>query len=148
MRFTRFALSLLALLTGCVSISEKNQKKEAARVKKEASARLQFAVSFPESVRREPATGRLLLFFTRTPNVEPRSHINWFKFEPVFAVDLTNLPPGEAHCQAISLEEFDPPGALAFPTPMRDLPAGDYYVQALFDIDNTATTFRKANIKT
>jgi hypothetical protein len=53
-----------------------------------------FAVKFPESVHKEPFTGRAYIFFSR--GKEPRQDPNWFNPEPYIARDVQNWKPGEA----------------------------------------------------
>lgn len=100
----------------------------------DTNAPLVFNVSFPATARSEPATGRLLLFFS-TKSDEPRRSMNWFDFDPVYAIDLTNAAPGSNI--EIKAGRFRGPAALAYPKPLADLPPGAYNVQALLDLDRT-----------
>ena len=92
-----------------------------------------FVVSFPEEVHLEPVTARVLLFFSRTAGREPRYSSPYVDIQPVYAIDVNNLRPGQK--VVFSPEKFQAPDALAFPGPLSRLEAGTWYVQALFDID-------------
>lgn len=121
----------LALSIGCARL----QKAPSAQTEGKEDPPLAFQVSFPSTVRAEPATGRLLLFLTRA-EAEPRRHINWLDLDPVFAVDVTNLAPNTTI--EISPGMFGSPDALAYPTELSNLEPGKYSAQALLDINNTA----------
>ena len=92
-----------------------------------------FVVSFPEEVHREPVSARVILFFSRPAGREPRYSSPYTDIQPVYAIDVNNLRPGER--VVFSPEKFQDPGALAFPGPFSRLEAGTWYVQVLFDID-------------
>lgn len=78
-RLIRF-LSLTVLLVSAVPLT---------------AAEWQISVSFPQSLRNEPYTGRIYVF-TSTRSREPRRGPNWFNPEPFFARDVENLKPGES----------------------------------------------------
>ena len=94
-----------------------------------------FAVSFPAQVRSNPATGRVLLFFSRSQNWEPRLASGLSDLQPVYAIDVTSVKPGEL--VVFGPEQLDAPAALAFPVALDALEPGTYYVQAVFDLDQT-----------
>ena len=94
-----------------------------------------FEVSFPTSVRPEPVTGRLLLMISRDGEPEVRLQVGWVNSPPLFGVDVNNLRSGES----VSFDANTPGYPLRS---LRDLPAGDYYVQALL---NVYTEFRRAD---
>lgn len=60
-----------------------------------AAAGFQFKVRFSEAVRKQPYSGRVYLFFTNRPNVEPRRSLDWFRPEPIVALDLADWKPNE-----------------------------------------------------
>ena len=87
------------------------------------------AVSFPASVLAKPQDGRVILMLSRDFTREPRTHVSFD--EPldapyVFGVDVEGMAPG----QTVTLGED------AFGWPARrlsQLPAGDYWVQAVLN---------------
>jgi Putative esterase len=90
----------------------------------------------PPAVRSAPLTGRMYVFVTRHDDVEPRLQVRHESdCTPFFGVDVTDLAPGT-------------PGVidgatLGYPVAsLRDLPAGDYYVQGLV---NLYSEFRRAD---
>jgi hypothetical protein len=53
-----------------------------------------FVVSFPAEVHPEPVTARVLLFFSRSGDWEPRYASSFFDPQPVYAIDVNDLHPG------------------------------------------------------
>lgn len=100
---------------------------------------LRFVVSFPKEARSKPVTGRVLLFFSQSSSGEPRTQLNWFNPNPVFAIDVQDVLPGD-HVVFLN-EKFKNPDGLAFPEPLSRIEPGDYRVQALIDLDNTRRSF-------
>ncbi len=101
--------------------------------------RLRFEISFPSSVRSEPADGRVFVIVTRKPDPEPRLQFGksggQYRSAPFFGEDVEDLKPGQ---QAV----IDA-GSDGYPVDhLGDLPAGDYYVQGML---NVYTTFRRAD---
>ncbi len=95
-----------------------------------------FEVSFPVSAHAQPITGRVLVFITRREQPEPRRQAgNWFQETPFCGADFSQLTPGApAVIDAATL---------CYPLrSLRELPAGDYYVQALV---NVYTEFHRAD---
>jgi hypothetical protein len=99
----------------------------------------QFSISFPTQLSAQPLDGRMLLLLSTDPSEEPRMQINDTpKTQIVFGVTVDGLKPGEAVMV----------GDKAWGYPIRSLgevPAGDYYVQALL---NVYETFHRADGKT
>lgn len=94
----------------------------ATQVQAQANA-LRFDVSIPRSVSAQPVTGRLLIAIAARETPEPRLAIG-LKGPMILGVDLEQLPAG----QSISVDAT----AVSYPLKnLHDLPAGDYYVQAL-----------------
>jgi len=92
----------------------------------QASAARRFEVSFPESLRREDVTGRLIVVVTRADSPEPRLTISPYG-PPIFGVDVEKLRPGSV----ATIDEKSP----GYPLPgLDDLPAGDYFVQAVLNV--------------
>lgn len=98
-----------------------------------------FVTSFPAAARFQPATGRVLLFLGRPGGGEPRSGGGFFKPFPVYAIDVTNVGPGEQ--VSFTPDKFRDPDALAFPGPLEQLPEGKYEAQVLWDLDNTERSY-------
>jgi hypothetical protein len=89
--------------------------------------RLRFAVAFPEERSAEPLDGRMLLLISADDSAEPRFQISdGAGTQLAFGLDVEGLKPGE---EAV----FD--GAvLGYPLKsLADLPAGEYWVQALLN---------------
>jgi hypothetical protein len=125
-------------MAGCATIPSQKAK-SVGKTQNPESETLRFVVSFPKEVRSEPVTGRVLLFFSKSPDGEPRTQLNWFNPDPVFAVDVEGVSPGDEI--AFLEEKFENPDALAFPGPLGRLAPGEYRVQALIDTDDTRRSF-------
>jgi hypothetical protein len=102
----------------------------------ESGARLRFAVRFPAERSAEPLDGRMLLLISSDDSAEPRFQVNDGPgTQLVFGLDVEGLDPGE---EAV----FD---GSVFGYPLKslgDLPAGEYWVQALL---NRYETFHLAS---
>jgi hypothetical protein len=97
---------------------------------------VRFEVRVAGSVRATLVTGRVYVFVSRTNEAEPRLGVHHESdCVPFFGVDVTALPAGTP-------ATID--GAvLGYPVEsLRDIPAGDYYVQALL---NVYTEFHRAD---
>jgi hypothetical protein len=96
----------------------------------------QFTVSIDLAQRREPLTGRIFIFVTRRADPEPRLQYGGLADSvPLFGRDVEMLPAG-----GTAVIDAETPGyPLAAP---RDLPPGDYTVQALA---NVYTRFPRAD---
>lgn len=120
MRICRHLLPLLLLVSGCTPKGE------------ERSA-LEFSISFPREMSDLPQDGRLLLLLATSANNEPRFQINdGLAAQPFFGIDVEGMKPGD--------EVTVGSNAMGYPIRnLKDLPAGEYYVQALL---NRYETFR------
>ena len=89
---------------------------------------LRFNVSFPASVHAEPITGRVFVVISKRERPEPRLQVGfWGDTAPLFGADVDQLEPGKT----ASIDG----ATLGYPlTSLADIPAGDYYVQALINI--------------
>jgi pimeloyl-ACP methyl ester carboxylesterase len=87
----------------------------------------EFRVTFPHSVRAEPFTGRVFLFFSKAKEQEPRLGPNWFKPEPILAIDVENWRPNEP----LTIGAHQPQRLLANPKPLTELDLTGYRVQAV-----------------
>lgn len=91
-----------------------------------AQASKRFEISFAASLRTEPVTGRLIVVIARRESPEPRLTISPYG-SPVFGVDVEQLRPGST---AVIDERM-----LGYPlASLKELPAGDYYVQAMMNV--------------
>jgi Putative esterase len=92
----------------------------------QSSAARRFEVTFPASLRSEAVTGRLIVVVTRKDSPEPRLAISPYG-PPIFGVDVERLLPGSV----AAVDETCPGYPLSSP---EDLPAGDYFVQAVLNV--------------
>jgi hypothetical protein len=99
-----------------------------------ATPGVKFEISFPASVHSKPITGRVYVMLSDKREPEPRLQVgSWGSHPPFFGVDVRRLKPGKPAVIEGS--------TLGFPTrTMKDIPAGDYYVQGLV---NVYTRFRR-----
>src|SRR5215813_11634108 len=89
-------------------------------------SKLRFEISFPASAHSEPITGRVYVMISRTNDREPRLQIGRTG-TPFFGRDVERLAPGQTGI----IDERDPGTPIAS---LRDLPAGEYYVQGFVNI--------------
>ncbi len=87
-----------------------------------------FEISFAASAHAQPITGRVFVAITRHPSPEPIQQIGfWMQQTPFYGTDVSQLQPGQTAVIDAT--------TLGFPLrSLKDLPAGDYYVQALMNI--------------
>src|SRR4030043_269995 len=99
-------------------------------------ARFRFEISFSANLQKEPLDGRILLLISSDFKNEPRlTAVNWRSPQPFFGVDVEGLKPG---APAVIDEQ-----TLGFPIDsIRDIPAGEYNVQAVL---NVYTTFHRSD---
>jgi hypothetical protein len=97
---------------------------------------LRFEIVYPADVDAGPLDGRVLLVIARSDRAEPRFQVSWGQLtQPLFGVDVDGLRPGEPAVIDASTRGY-PVESIA------EIPAGDYYVQAVL---NVYTTFRRAD---
>jgi len=89
---------------------------------------LKFEISFPASAHEGPITGRAFVVLSTDPQPEPRLRAGfWGDAPPLYGADVDQLKPGDAAVIDAT--------TLGYPVEsLRDVPAGDYYVQALINI--------------
>lgn len=89
---------------------------------------LKFEVSFPASVHAGLITGRVFVFLTQRESPDPRLQAgSWGDTPPLFGADVNQL---QAEREAVIDQE-----TLGYPvSSLREVPAGDYYVQALMNV--------------
>ena len=92
------------------------------------TSQLKFNIVFPEKSDNQSFTGRLYLIITTKTDPEPRLQIGgWKNGPPVFAMDVSGVKPGGSVAITDSV--------LGYPLrSLRELPANEYYIQALFNI--------------
>lgn len=100
---------------------------------------LRIEISFPASIHAEPVTGRFFFIIAKNGNTEPRFQAgSWTQRNPLFGADVSRLQPG----QAAVIDST----TLGYPlVSLKDVPAGDYYVQALM---NVYTEFHRSDSHT
>src|SRR5258705_13517827 len=84
-----------------------------------------FSVSFPKNRSEKPLDGRILLLLSNDFSAEPRMQIDdSVRTQMIFGMDVEGLQPG----QSVTVDE----SAAGFPIrSLRDVPPGEYYVQAV-----------------
>ncbi len=104
-----------------------------------AGAAQSFTVSFPKEVSAQPLDGRLLLVLSTNPGEEPRNQVDISpRTQIVFGVTVDGWKPGEAAVVDA--------GASGYPIrSLKNVPAGDYFVQAVL---NKYETFHRGDGKT
>src|SRR5512140_2820951 len=125
--FSMISLIFVALATPALSAAGSPQKPQ-------KRAALRFEVSFPAAAHDGPITGRVFVMIAKTGDREPRLQIGRTG-TPLFGRDVERLRPG----QPALIDETD----LGTPIEsLRDIPAGDYVVQALV---NVYSEFKRAD---
>ena len=95
-----------------------------------------FEVSFPGVAHAGPITGRAFVVITKSDKPEPRLVAgSWGDSGPLFGVDVSELKPEQA--AVIDESTFGAPVHS-----LHDIPAGDYFVQAIMNI---YTEFHRAD---
>src|SRR4029453_14732258 len=95
-----------------------------------------FLVSFPKERSAKPLDGRVLLLLSTDGSAEPRMQISIsYKTQVVFGLDVDQVEPG----QAVTIYDR----AFGYPLRyLRDIPPGDYFVQAVL---NRYETFHRSD---
>lgn len=88
---------------------------------------IQFHVAFTDSLITQPQDGRLLVLLAKDNKTEPRFQIgDGLNTQLVFGVDIEGVKPGQD--MVVDQEAF------GFPIrTLRDIPPGDYYIQAVLN---------------
>jgi hypothetical protein len=100
----------------------------------DGSTTLRFEITYPASAHAGPITGRVYVMIARDGSSEPRLQVGRTGI-PFFGRDVEVLRPG----QAAAIDETDLGSPIAS---LRDLPAGDYFVQAFV---NVYSEFKRAD---
>lgn len=92
------------------------------------AAEPRFEISYPASVDNGPITGRVFVMISKNDRVEPRLQAGAYTASiPFYGLDVNAMKPGEA--------AVIDGGILGFPLEsLRQLPPGEYYVQALLNV--------------
>src|SRR5438477_7660136 len=92
-------------------------------------APLHFAISFPATRSAQPLDGRVLLFISDDGRTEPRFQTDQYRANstrPIFGVDVDRLRPDES----VVIDD----AVNGWPArSLKEIPAGDYFVQALIN---------------
>jgi hypothetical protein len=106
------------------------------RARTQVAPDLRFELSFPAAAHAEPITGRVFVMIARDNFREPRLQVgSWGGQIPFFGSDIERLKPGDT----ASIDA----GTLGYPAAsLKEVPAGDYYVQALL---NVYTEFQRSD---
>ncbi|MGA2096081.1 MAG: hypothetical protein ABSH39_07270 [Candidatus Acidiferrum sp.] len=133
-RLARYVLLCLVVLGGCVGglLAEPHTPHGRA-----PEAQPRFAISFGSEMSATPLDGRVYVVISTTNDPEPRFQIleEEAKSQQIFGADVDGLAPGQ---NAIIADD-----ALGYPVAnFRNVPAGDYWVQGVF---NKYTTFHRAD---
>ena len=104
--------------------------------KQPQAAKIKFTISFPQERSKMPLDGRMLLLISTNDTNEPRFQINdGANTQLVFGIDVDGLQPGQ--------EAVIDAGVFGYPLKsIADIPAGEYYIQALL---NKYETFRRSD---
>lgn len=102
-----------------------------------APAPLRFAVSFDSSVRAAPVNGRVLVVLSRDGSTEPRYQIDIVGGVPFWGQDVHALRPGQSAVLGTGRPGYGYPLQS-----VRQIPPGNYYVQAFL---NTYSTFSRSD---
>jgi len=116
---------LLTLFVGSVFIPRQTFAQSSA-AQSSVKTKIDFQVTLSEDLETGPVSGRLFVFFTKTP-LDPMMGPNWFGPEPFFGKDVTDVKPGDV----ITLNQ-DWPG---YPGTFDDIESGRWKVQAVLDHD-------------
>ena len=84
-----------------------------------------FQISFSGAAHSGPITGRVVLVLAPKEDPEPRLTVSP-NGPAIFGVDIEHLEPGQAATIDVNSD--------GFPNPMSELPAGDYFAQAVIDV--------------
>jgi pimeloyl-ACP methyl ester carboxylesterase len=89
----------------------------------------EFRITLDKKVFPQPVSGRILVVLSKEKNQQPPGGPSWFNPDPFFALDVKELPPG----QAVVLDDK----ALGFPGPLTKQAPGIYWARAILDRDNS-----------
>ncbi len=93
-----------------------------------AAADLRFEISYPAGLDNGPITGRVFVTISKNDRVEPRLQAGSYGGSvPFYGLDVNALKPGDSAVIDTSV--------LGYPLDsLNQLPAGEYYVQAVLNV--------------
>lgn len=97
---------------------------------------LQFRLTFDPAISQQPFNGRVYVMLSTKPIPSLRGAPNWFKPEPMFALDVKDWKPNEPLILGSN--------ALGHPTSLGSLPNANYFIQAVMDFDRGNISFATA----
>ncbi len=104
-----------------------------ASLESRAAAPFRIEVSFPASLESKPLDGRVILVISKRQSPEPRfAQMTSVNAQPMFGVDVNGLKPGQPAIIDASTRGWPVES-------LRDLPPGEYYVQATLNVYTTVT---------
>ena len=107
-------------------------------IRAQTAGPLRFVISFPAARSTQPLDGRVLLFISNDGTAEPRTQTDQYRAnstKPIFGIDVDGLKPGAGAVVDDTV--------VGWPArSLKDLPPGDYFVQALI---NRYETFHRAD---
>src|SRR5687767_4226098 len=103
------------------------------------AAPVTFNVSFDESVRKGPATGRIVVYLIKEGAsvglVSPADGPFWYDPQPLYGTDVKNLQPGEP----APIDDL----STAFGPKPSELQPGKYRAQAVLDIHRLDSSWKR-----
>jgi len=94
---------------------------------------LRIDVSFPAALESKPLDGRVILVLSRRAAPEPRlARMTSLDAQPMFGVDVNGLKPGQPAVIDAATRGWPVES-------LRDIPPGEYYVQATLNVYTTVT---------
>lgn len=119
----RFPIAVLAALLALVACTT-------------PADRFRFEVSIADDLVEEPVDGRVVLLVARSDEVEPRfQRLRGLSAIPIYGVDVDGLRPGDRAVIDVETRGFPLES-------ISEIPAGEYFVQAVL---NVYTTFERAD---
>jgi hypothetical protein len=118
----------VGIIIGILTLAVVVFPEKTARTAAPQSSGPNFEISFPASVQGSPITGRVFVMISQRDTPEPRLQAGgWGDTAPIFGTDIDALAPSKA-----AVIDASTPGSPV--RSLRDIPAGDYYIQALVNI--------------
>ena len=130
-RKSLICISLL-LLVPFLALNRTAVAQAAAKKAPTPAPGLRFEISFPQEMSAAPLDGHVLLLISNNDGSEPRFQVSFMtpESQQVFGVDVESLAPG---APAVVDET-----TLGYPAEsLRDIPAGDYWIQSVLNIYQT-----------
>jgi Putative esterase len=126
-----YGLACLTLLISTLSAHAESGSAERSRGPR-------FEIALPASSHPQPVTGRLFLMISHHNDPEVRLQSTWFNSPEIVGIDVAGLMPG--HSVVVDDKALGTPLCS-----LKELPPGDYYIQAVL---NVYTEFHRADGRT